>query len=446
MLQQLITFMNDYGYLILFFSLILGILALPIPIEALMGYAGFLSYQGQLNWHVCILSAGAGCTLGMLIAYFIGLKLGMPFFEKYGRRLHLGSERLKSTSVWFEKYGNKLLIIALFIPGVRHFTGYFSGITRLPLRIYTIFSIIGSLIWVSTFILLGKMLGPKWETFHEVIKKYLIIGGIILAILITLVYLAKKYKTEIIETSKRLGRQAINIFHSRRKAELVIGAISLVTIGFIILMIGIIQDFLSNEINEFDKVADLLVSVVFKNKFDTIMRLLANLGKSAVLLSIIFFTLIWIFWKGKDKVIELYFLAITVIGGEVFEDIMRTIFNRYSPSERPLLERFPYSFPSEQSLMAFVLYGFFFFLLHRHSKSIRIHSLLIFGWVFILLFIGISRIYFKLQDPSQIAAGYVFGGVWLGISTLLLEIFRMLTSIDPSNKKSRFKAKNGNPT
>jgi hypothetical protein len=63
------------------------------------------------------LAAVAGCTLGMILAYGIGNKLGMPFFEKYGSRLHLVPERLNTTSIWFTKYGNKLLIIALFIQG-----------------------------------------------------------------------------------------------------------------------------------------------------------------------------------------------------------------------------------------------------------------------------------------------------------------------------------------
>ncbi|OIK15606.1 hypothetical protein BIV60_08655 [Bacillus sp. MUM 116] len=89
--------------------------------------------------------------------------------------------------------------------------------------------------------------------------------------------------------------------------------------------------------------------------------------------------------------------------------------------------------------MAFVIYGFFFFIMLRHSKYIRVHTLLVILWVLVLLFIGISRIYFQVQDPSQIAAGYVFGGVWLGLITMLLEIFRLLTTIDSSKKKSRIR-------
>jgi membrane protein DedA with SNARE-associated domain/membrane-associated phospholipid phosphatase len=437
MMQHLTAFMNDYGYLVLVFSLTLGILAIPVPIEALMGYAGFLAFQGQLNWFGSILAATIGCMLGMFISYLIGSKLGMPFFEKYGSRVHLGPERLNKTSLWFEKYGNKLIIIAFFIPGVRHFTGYFSGITRLPFRIFTIYSSLGSIIWVSAFILLGKLLGPKWQVFHEAIKKYLIIGSIFIAIFLIIFYLIKKYRNELLQISTSVFKRTLQIFRSRRRVELFLGSIAIVTLGFIILMIGIIQDYLANEFSDFDKIVIVLVNAMFKGRVDYLMNFCLKLGTDVFLISIIFYTLLWMLWKGKEKLLEIYFLVIIVAGGEFYEEVLRSIFHRLSPNEPSLLERFPSGFPSEQSLMAFVVYGFFFFVLLRHNRNIKIHTVLIISWITVLLFIGISRVYFGLQDPSQIAAGYVFGGVWLGLFILLLEIFRLLMGIDNSKKKSR---------
>ncbi|WKU22207.1 lipid A 1-phosphatase [Priestia megaterium] len=50
--------------------------------------------------------------------------------------------------------------------------------------------------------------------------------------------------------------------------------------------------------------------------------------------------------------------------------------------------------------------------------------------ILILLLIAISRLYLSIQYPSDIAAGYVFGGVWLGLNVLLLEIFRLMKGIN----------------
>ncbi|MFB5195713.1 DedA family protein [Neobacillus sp. KR4-4] len=202
-MQYLTTIMNEYGYLVLFLSIALGILALPIPMEAVLAYAGFLSFLDQLNWFGSILSSALGCTLGMLLSYWVGFKLGMQFFEKHGKRIHIESERLEAISNWIRKYGNKLLLISLFIPVFRHFIGYFSGITRVPIKVYTLYTGIGSTLWVSSFIFIGKSLGPQWDIFFEAIKKYVFLTIIVLFILIGAIYLFKKIRNVVMETGTK---------------------------------------------------------------------------------------------------------------------------------------------------------------------------------------------------------------------------------------------------
>ncbi|MGR6337741.1 phosphatase PAP2 family protein [Priestia megaterium] len=87
------------------------------------------------------------------------------------------------------------------------------------------------------------------------------------------------------------------------------------------------------------------------------------------------------------------------------------------------------NFPSEQSLMAFVIYEFAVFMLVRHSKKLWIPTLAPIAAILTLLLIAISRLFLGLQYPSDIAAGYVFGGVWLRLNVLCLEIFRLMKGI-----------------
>ncbi|WP_445662043.1 lipid A 1-phosphatase [Bacillus sp. FSL R7-0685] len=42
----------------------------------------------------------------------------------------------------------------------------------------------------------------------------------------------------------------------------------------------------------------------------------------------------------------------------------------------------------------------------------------------VLFLIGLSRVYFNEQYPSDVAAGCAFGGVWLGLNVLVMELFR----------------------
>ena len=72
--------LNSYGYIIIFISLFLELIALPLPGEIIMGYCGFLIYQGSLNYFSTILVATLGAISGITTSYYIGKLLGMPFF------------------------------------------------------------------------------------------------------------------------------------------------------------------------------------------------------------------------------------------------------------------------------------------------------------------------------------------------------------------------------
>ncbi|MGE7673044.1 VTT domain-containing protein [Lysinibacillus sp. NPDC094403] len=410
------AYIDQFGYIVLFIALLLELLALPLPGEVLMSYTGFLVYKGDLNWILSILIAGFGSCLGMTISYWIGYKLGKPFFEKYGYRVHLGPKRLESTSLWFSKYGNKLLIIAFFIPGIRHITGYFSGVTRLPYRTYAIFAYTGAFLWVTVFISLGKILGPQWEMFHSSIKKYLIIGGIAIAIIIIVYFLYKKNKALIIESATKLLNVTLTIFHTKRKVAFLLALTLILTLGLIILMIGMIEDFLSNEFTTFNQVVSMLMPLIFNQNWSEAMHIFSLMGSRLVLCIVIIFTLVLILLKGQNKLMELSSFLIVLVGGELYEEGLRRIFQNH--------------FPNEQTLMNFIIFGFAIFIVVRYVESRWIHTFVPITGLVVLILIAISHLYFNDELPSDITADFVFGGVWLGLNILLLEISRLLRSID----------------
>lgn len=196
---RLTELLDNYGYIIIFLSLFLELIALPLPGEILMAYCGFLVFQGKLNYILCILCATLGVVCGVTTAYYLGIKLEMKFFENYGKYVHLGPDRLDKISRWFDKFGNKLLVISYFIPGVRHITGYVSGITRISFKKFAVHAYLGAIIWTLTFITLGKTLGSDWNSIEKYTSKYFIIALGIIVIIGVIIYLYKLY----IERSKK---------------------------------------------------------------------------------------------------------------------------------------------------------------------------------------------------------------------------------------------------
>ncbi|CAH2213164.1 VTT domain-containing protein [Tepidibacter aestuarii] len=421
--------LEHYGYIVLLFALILELIALPIPGEVLMSYCGFLVFQGKLGWSQSIIVASLGAILGITFSYWLGFRLGIPFFKKYGHYMHMGPEKLEKTSNSFTKYGVRVLAIAYFIPGVRHITGYFSGITKIPYRKFTFYAYTGAIIWTSTFISLGKVLGTKWEVFHHSIKKYLIIGCIIVTFILILVLAYNTYKVHIgnfiLNTLENITEQ----FNSLGKAKIFIASIATIFLGLFIFMMGLIQDLLANEFQQFDKVITLLIQLIFTDKFIYLMKSFGWLASYKVLLPVILLTFLWIICRGRNKALEIAFYMFVIIGGEILDEGLRKVFHRLGPSYGESI----YTFPSEQALVSLVIYACTVFVFVRHAKSRFLKMIFSLITVILLIAIGLNRIYFQLQYPSDVVAGYVFGGVWLSFNIFLLEIYRLQIS-KPNSK------------
>jgi len=154
--------LQHYGYGILFTALFLEMLALPLPGEMMMSYAGLFVYEGKLNMSLSIAAASLGVSAGISLSYWIGYRLGKPFVLKHGHKIHLGEPQMESMTRWFARYGNKLLFIAFFIPGVRHITGYFCGVTQMPFRRFTSYVPVLGWLWQLFISLLSLGICVQW--------------------------------------------------------------------------------------------------------------------------------------------------------------------------------------------------------------------------------------------------------------------------------------------
>ena len=154
--RELIT---GYGYFAIYGLLALGIIGLPVPDEIMMTFVGYLSSISVFNVEEAFIVSFFGSITGMLISYLVGRKVGKPFLRKYGKWLRMTPKRLDRLETWFNKYGSWAIVIAYFIPGVRHFTSYLSGMNGMSCGKYMIFSSVGAFCWCFVFTGFGYFFG-----------------------------------------------------------------------------------------------------------------------------------------------------------------------------------------------------------------------------------------------------------------------------------------------
>lgn len=157
--EVLSNWLIQYGSIALFFLMVAGIIILPVPEETMMVIAGVLMKKGNLHIPNTLLAAYAGSICGITISYLLGRTAGHFLVVKYGSWIGLTQERLDKVHTWFVKFGKWTLLIGYFIPGIRHFTGFASGMTELEYKQFAAFAYAGALLWVTTFLSFGYFFG-----------------------------------------------------------------------------------------------------------------------------------------------------------------------------------------------------------------------------------------------------------------------------------------------
>ena len=186
---------SQYGYLSIFIVLIFGIIGLPVPDEVLLTYVGFNTYLGRMSLPLSILVSFVGAMIGITISYFLGSKLGEPFLKRFGPRLGIKEKTMLRTNQLFDKIGGVILFIGYFIPGVRHVTAYIAGIFDYSFKRFAIFAYAGAILWVTTFITLGHVLGHHWKRIEYYFSHFVwIFWAIALVVAMFIWFIIKRRK------------------------------------------------------------------------------------------------------------------------------------------------------------------------------------------------------------------------------------------------------------
>jgi len=159
----LTSFLN-IGYAGLFILMTLENMALPIPSEVVLPFAGYLVFAGRMNFGLALVDATLAGLAGSLIAYFLALKLGRPVVYGLLGRAGVSPKRLDDGERWVDSRGAWSVLVGRFIPGVRSVISIPAGLLRMELRPFVILTVIGSFVWSAVLMYVGYSAGPLWQS------------------------------------------------------------------------------------------------------------------------------------------------------------------------------------------------------------------------------------------------------------------------------------------
>ncbi|CAH0119183.1 MULTISPECIES: DedA family protein [unclassified Paenibacillus] len=187
-IDQLFQWVQSLGY----FGIVLGLMLEVIPSEIVLAYGGYLVSTGQISFIGAVIFGTIGAVAQQWILYAIGRFGGRPFLEKFGKYLKIKPKHLDLSERWFEKYGAGIVFTARFVPVMRQVISIPAGITRMPLGLFTILTLLASIPWSLLFVYLGWKLGDQWDKIHEKAAPY-VQPAILIALALLIVYFVIKF-------------------------------------------------------------------------------------------------------------------------------------------------------------------------------------------------------------------------------------------------------------
>ncbi len=181
----------------------------------------------------------------------------------------------------------------------------------------------------------------------------------------------------------------------------------------LILVIGILEDVLEDEILKLDIYGYDLVSKFLISDFVTpIAKNITHLGGAIFLITLSLILLLII--KNKKIGILIWLnLGISVL----LNQALKFIIQRPRPTEFRIINESGYSFPSGHSMVSAAFYGFLIYLIYKNVKNKYLKWSLITLLSLVILTIGISRIYLGVHYTSDVIAGFL-----ISISYLIIFI------------------------
>jgi membrane protein DedA with SNARE-associated domain len=151
--------LDRWGYLAVAGVIGVESFGMPAPGQTIMVAAAIYAGAGRLNVVAVGVIAFLAAVLGDNIGYWIGARGGRRIVHRFGRYIFLTPERLERAEKFFARRGNRIVVVARFIDGLRQLNGVIAGITAMPWRTFLLYNAIGAALWVGWWTTISYVLG-----------------------------------------------------------------------------------------------------------------------------------------------------------------------------------------------------------------------------------------------------------------------------------------------
>ncbi len=143
----------------------------PIPSEVVLPLAGFVAVEGEASFVGMVIAATVGSMVGAFALYGIAAAIGpvrlRGLVARYGKWFGLDETDLDKSEQWFDRRAASAVLVCRCIPLMRSLISIPAGLRRMPLVPFSLYTLLGSLVWNIALIGAGYLLGERWQEVED---------------------------------------------------------------------------------------------------------------------------------------------------------------------------------------------------------------------------------------------------------------------------------------
>jgi len=146
-LAQMQPLLQRYGYPAIFLAVMVEGVGIFAPGQTLLMVGAIAAARGEFNIAWVLACALMAAVLGNSLGYLLGRWAGRPLLGK----LKVSEKRLTRVEEYFTRYGKWIVLMARFVDGLKQLNGIVAGMMKMPWRVFTLFNVLGAILWTGTW-------------------------------------------------------------------------------------------------------------------------------------------------------------------------------------------------------------------------------------------------------------------------------------------------------
>lgn len=404
----------------------------PGEIAVLVG--GVLAYQHKVSLPVGLAAAIGGAIVGDTIGYEIG--------KRWGRRMLHGTvgrvvrhEHLDRAEHYLAERGGKAVFFGRFTAALRVLIPGLAGMSGLRYRTFLAYNATGGALWATGFVLAGYVAGGSWRRVERYAGRasliLLVLVGVAAAVTLTGRWISRNQSRLRALLDRQLTRPRVERWRRRYRAQLdfvgrrlkpgeVRGLSLTIAFGLLVLtgwMIGaLVQDVVAGD--ESARVDRPILEWFVRHRepwLTTVMNIATALGSSGVLIPVVIVVGGWWWWRRRSPR-PAVLVGGAYLGAEALFRSLKELTGRSRPELSLAVHRFGgLAFPSGHTTLAVAVWGAVAALVAQEARSRRANVAAWTAAVLVAIVVGVSRVYLGAHWPTDVAAGWALGAMWLTV-------------------------------